>query len=237
MTSFLLKLLALITMTIDHSGAMLMALGHDTMFMRIIGRAAFPIYAFLIAEGVRKTRSQWKYLLRLAAFALVSEIAFDLFVGLESGRGVALFSMAQQNVFFTLAAGAGACVLYDWLKPKSGLLAGLAVLGIAFAAEYLHTDYGFFGVIAIAIAFLCKDVKGSAIAVTGIIGGMYLFGYGQPLGWQFAAVTAAAGACLLLYNGAAGPRPVWMKWLFYAYYPLHLLALSLYGAAIMGLMH
>ena len=235
MTSFFLKLIALVTMTIDHSGAMLMGLGHDTMFMRIIGRAAFPIYAFLIAEGCRKTHSRGKYFLRLAVFALVSEVAFDLFVGLENGYGIQLFSMDSQNVFFTLAAGAAACMLYDWLRPKSALLGGLAAIAIGFAAEFAHSDYGFFGVFAIVVAFLCKDAKGSALAVMGILGGMYLFGFSAPLGWQFAVSAVAAGVLLLLYNGEAGPRPAWMKWLFYAYYPLHLLAISLYGLFTMGL--
>jgi len=231
MTSFVLKLIALVTMTIDHTGALLMSFGHDTMFMRIVGRAAFPIYAFLIAEGCRQTRSKQRYLFRLLAFALISEIAFDLFVGIEQSQRITqLFSLSQQNVFFTLAAGAGACMLYDWLKPKSALLGGLAAFAIGFAAEFCHTDYGFFGVFTIFIAYLCKDAKGSALAVTGIIGGMYLFGYSGTLGYQFAGVVVAAGVLLLLYGGAPGPRPAWMKWLFYAYYPLHLLALYFYGA-------
>ena len=242
MTSFVLKCIALLTMTIDHAGAMLGAMGIQKAFtigipnmfaldvdvnlMRTIGRMAFPIYAFLIAEGCRRTRNQGKYILRLLVFALISELPFNMLVS-ASPLGVELFYRGAQNVFFTLALGAAACALHDRLRPQSEGLGILAALGVAMLAHYLHTDYGMYGVATIFAAYLCRNTKESAVAVTGIMGGlMYLSWYGAP---YLALAVLAAGVLMFFYNGKPGPRAAWMKWAFYAYYPAHILVIVACG--------
>ena len=91
-----LKLIAVITMLVDHVGA---GLFPEIIWMRMVGRLAFPIFAFLLCEGFAHTRDIRRYAVRLGAFALISEVPFNL---LHSYR---LFDLNAQNVFFTLLIG------------------------------------------------------------------------------------------------------------------------------------
>ena len=86
-----LKLLAAALMLIDHVGAILLP---EMVILRCIGRLAFPIFAFFIAEGYAHTRSFGRYLLRMAAWAVVSEASFNLENGL-------IFDLTRQNVLWT----------------------------------------------------------------------------------------------------------------------------------------
>ena len=90
MTAFGLKLLALFTMTADHIGAIFFP---QEQWIRIIGRMSFPIYCFLLAEGLKHTRSVVNYALRLGIFAVLSEPAYDL------AFSHTLWEPSRQNVF------------------------------------------------------------------------------------------------------------------------------------------
>ncbi|MBQ2453108.1 MAG: hypothetical protein II497_01520, partial [Lachnospiraceae bacterium] len=96
MTGTALKLIAVVSMLIDHTGDVLFP---GQLWLRYIGRLAFPIYCFLIVEGFIHTRNVMKYMARLLVFGIVSEIPFDLaFFGEISYPG-------YQNVFWTLLLG------------------------------------------------------------------------------------------------------------------------------------
>nr|MCR5451573.1 conjugal transfer protein TraX [Lachnospiraceae bacterium] len=115
LTAFKIKMIAIISMLIDHIGAGLIepiilnsnGLGEKSLqflvslnfVMRAIGRLAFPIFCFFIVEGLFKTRSRFKYALRLAIFAVISELPFD--IGLMGG----IYKPDHNNVFFTLLIG------------------------------------------------------------------------------------------------------------------------------------
>lgn len=140
-----LKLVAIITMLIDHIAAVPIARilltggGSELLhtiysFMRQVGRLSFPIFCFLLVEGFGKTASRAKYALRLGVFALMSEIPFDLAVRskvLEFGR---------QNVFFTLFLGMTAMCAYDLLakrRPPKAVQWILCAVGTVFFGGWL----------------------------------------------------------------------------------------------------
>ncbi|MCI7097611.1 MAG: conjugal transfer protein TraX [Lachnospiraceae bacterium] len=114
MSGFTLKLLALFLMIVDHCGLVLFAGTSLYLPCRILGRIAFPLYAFLITEGYVHTRSVKKYAGRLLVFAVLSEVPFDYaFFGTP-------FYMGYQNVFFTLVLGLGALACIDGARGRSG---------------------------------------------------------------------------------------------------------------------
>ncbi|MDR2899669.1 MAG: conjugal transfer protein TraX, partial [Clostridiales bacterium] len=107
MSSFILKLIAVMTMTIDHIGIIAQHTPYTSLgwAMRHVGRTAFVMYAFMIGEGCRNTRNKAKYLLRLLIFAVISELPFDFFT-LNAGKPrfapVEFIDFTHQNIFFTL---------------------------------------------------------------------------------------------------------------------------------------
>ena len=147
-----LKVIAAASMLTDHMGAVLFP---QLLFLRVIGRLAFPIYCFLLAEGAVHTHNMKKYLLRLGLFAFASEIPFDL-----AFRG-SFFAPDYQNVFFTLLLGMLMICLAG--NPPQKLLGDLTkdsmtaqqiwniivLIIFALAAQLLKTDYGAAGVIMI----------------------------------------------------------------------------------------
>lgn len=211
MSRFQLKVLAIITMLIDHTGAIFFP--QVTLF-RIIGRLAFPLFCFFIAEGAVYTSNLKKYLWRLFAFALLSEIPYDL-----AFKGQ-LFDPQSQNVFFTLFLGlaaVSACRLYFYERPVAVLL---FACGCAFLAEWLRTDYGGFGVLLILLFYCARQYKTRG-AVTFAL-----------LNTGFSLITApvqlyaaAAVIPIALYNGKKGKSG--FRYFFYAFYPVHLLLLYL----------
>ena len=98
LTSFDLHLLAMGLMLCDH---ICLALMPDRLWMTCAGRLAFPIFAFLVAEGFVRTRSRARYARRLLIFAIVSEVPFDL---LAAGR---LVYPLRQNVLWTFLIALG----------------------------------------------------------------------------------------------------------------------------------
>lgn len=255
-SSFHLKLIALITMLIDHladaflapliiaskdfslatsfySALMLWVNGHrealiDVYYaMRTVGRIAFPIYCFLLVQGFIHTRNLRKYSLRLFIFAIISEVPFDL------AFHSTFFAPLSNNVFITLFI----CLMMLWamthtaklcraLYEKHGkkllpvciyvfALAFLLCAQYALQVKFLHSDYGIAAPAVIFIMYYLR--KYPAVS--------YLFGTLALIAINSSAITfmALVGLVpLLLYNGTRG-RP--MKYLFYVFYPLHLVIL------------
>ncbi len=203
LSSFGLKLIAITAMLIDHVGA---ALFPQYPILRIIGRIAFPIFCFLLVEGFMHTHDVIRYIRRMGIFALISEIPFDL---LFYGR---ILDGMHQNVFFTLFLGL--IMLYYLTKQYPAFFNFLMVLLFMLLAEFLRTDYSSMGLLIILCfwAFRGKKVW-MCLSVAAV--NIFLQGYIQVF-----AVLALP--LILLYNGEQGPR---MKYVFYLFYPLHLLLL------------
>jgi hypothetical protein len=198
-----LKVIAMVTMVIDHTACYFVSGGWEYECMRGIGRIAFPIFAFLIAEGYRHTRRKWDYGRNLLIFAFISEIPWML-----------LHTDGSHNVLFTLLAGFCCIAILDKLRSHKVMLI-LLVLLIAFSASVLNSDYGIQGVALILIFYLLKDKL--LLQLLFILPLFYDF---HPLG-----ILASLGM-LNLYNEERGfIKGPYSKYLFYAFYPCHLMAI------------
>lgn len=198
-----LKMLAIILMTIDHVGFVLFP---RYTILRKIGRLAFPIFAYLIAEGMYYTRDVKKYLLRLGVFALVSEIPFDY-----AFRGSYWYPNSQ-NVFFTLLIGAACIYIYQTAEEKYMKLS--FVVFLSFLAELMSTDYGMLGVWLIFGLYLTRGKWLQTFLVLAVL---------NILLWDgIQAYATLAFIPLMLYNGEKGNAN---RSFFYVYYPMHLIVL------------
>ena len=247
LSAFHLKLIALVTMFIDHVGcaifqwmprafatfpgaALMLRVGN---IMRVVGRIAFPIYIFLLVEGFFHSSNRGRYLGRLLLFALLSELPFDIALHMSKNELVQMsfWQPGHQNVFWTLAIGL--CVIWavDTLLRRTetaesalALLADIAGIALACAAgialaRFINCDYSWKGVLAIICTYLAKRYSGReaeavapALALALVIQGTEYF------------ALLALPFCLL-YNGSRGYARG--KWLFYVFYPAHLLVLAL----------
>ena len=219
-----LKGIAAALMLTDHVGAILLP---EVPVLRCVGRLAFPIFAFFIAEGYAHTRDFGRYFRRLAILAVVSEIPFNL----ENG---AVFDPARQNVLFTFCLALLTLRGLETLGRERGFgrWAGCGlVLAAGFAAgELLRTDYGGWGVVTVALLYLCRDGKYAKLwlllamaAVNGLgMGSLTMPVFGGEMPIQIFAVAALP--VIWLYNGQAGPKG--LRRAFYVFYPAHLLVLE-----------
>ena len=173
---------------------------------RDIGRIAFPIFCFLITEGFIHTRNRLKYGLNLFLFALISEIPWN-YVHANSLR------YAKQNVYFTLLIGyLGICAV-EYLKKRPWTQV-LALLGLLYLSVVLNADYGWRGYVFILLLWALRYEK----AAQAIAGSCWLY-------WEWKACFAFIP--INLYNGKRGFIRGTAKYLFYVFYPLHLLILGL----------
>ena len=211
-----LKTIACVTMLIDHIGAALV----PSMELRVIGRLAFPIYCFLLAEGIAHTRDPKKYALRLGLGALLAEIPFDLLFYGE-------LTFGYQSVMITLLLG---FLMAMWARKSGHILLPFAVC--FFAAELLHTDYGGYGVALIALFAVSADKPHKRLIQTlGMAVIMLLMGSipvavgGIRVPIQLFAVAAMVPICF--YSGRKATSSVWVQRVFYLFYPVHLAVLWL----------
>ncbi|MDO5602340.1 MAG: TraX family protein [Oscillospiraceae bacterium] len=203
-----LKLLAAVSMLIDHIGMILLP---QYGFLRILGRLAFPIFAFLIAEGCRYTRRPLRYLTNLFVLSLVCQ------AGSVIGDG--RWTLCVPCSFF-LGAAVLLCVRQAYLPGKAGRRWGYALLGAAAAAAAFGLavsagiDYGFIGVLLPLSAGLTYK-RWPRLILFGV--GLAALSLAQG-GIQFYGLLALP--FLALYNGERGKLP--LKWFFYIFYPVHL---------------
>ena len=225
-TGSTLKLIAIITMFIDHIGAAILEnsvissyiishtsftpenwLSFDLIF-RLTGRIAFPIFCFLLVEGFLHTKNVKKYALRLGMFCLISEIPFDLAFYQQP------FSYTHQNVFFTLLIGLLVLIgLKQFEGASKGIFRILCVLAGALVATFLQTDYSAYGVCVIVLFYIFRKRP-----IIRNISTMLVLFLCSPL-----EITGIAALIPIhLYNGKRGSS---IKYFFYLFYPLHLLLL------------
>lgn len=219
-----LKLIAIVSMLIDHIGAVIVANYFsfatdiskvDMIYKtcRIVGRTAFPLFCFFAAEGFLHTKNRLKYIIRVSIFAFLSEPAFDIaFNG-------SVFDMLQQNVMFTIALALIGLYFYDIILEKFDgviykIIAIIPIAAASFVAYLLKTDYSYAGVIAITVIYVFRDSR-----IWGFFLGMLVLAFSFK-GIQIFAIFAVIP--VLFYNGKKGLN---IKYFFYLFYPLHLIAI------------
>ncbi len=233
-----IKVIAFITMTIDHVG---MTFFPGTITFRYIGRLAFPLFALGVAEGVANTRNHRKYLFRLALFALISEIPFNLIQQdrmfdidpsfLEYMDASFMLSMINTNVIFTFLAGACICVMVGKkLKIWEYVLYTLVAVGVL----YLNSDYGIYGITMVVISYLTiryRDLYSGPI-VGVVVSSLWVAG---PQMWAIMAIIP-----IILYSGESGrfasdgANRVFSA-VNYLFYPVHMLVAGPQMWAIMAI--
>lgn len=215
-----LKILAMITMTLDHIGAELFP---HLLWLRIIGRLAMPIFAFMIAEGCRHTRSPLRYLGTLAAFATVCQAVYFFAMGSLYMCILVTFSLSVSLTFLLKAArqtrSVGLWLLFSFAVISTFFLC--EILPVYLPLTDYAVDYGFFGVMLPVLVYLGKNKWQQLLwAAVGLLLIAYWYGFVQ---WY----SLFALVLLALYNGKRGKRK--MKWFFYIFYPSHLVAIHFIG--------
>ena len=210
-----LKLIACFTMLIDHIGAALLP---QYIWLRYVGRIAFPIYCFLLAEGIHFTKNPKKYGLRLVIGALLSEIPFDL----------ALFGDVTpyyQSVMLTLLIAF--FMAWAMKRTMNPLLRVLIVIPFAVVAEWLRTDYGGMGVMLVALFVLTRELPYYWLIQTLIMAPILwmMEGMWVEIGRTWIPVEMLALFSMIpigLYSGQKSTQSRGVQTAFYLFYPVHL---------------
>lgn len=246
MTQSTLKLLAMLFMLCDHfakvvlsTGVLLPAVGvagnqYLMIALETIGRMAFPIFAWFVAEGCRKTKNYPRYLTRLAMFAVLSEAPFQ-YCFYQAGQNGLTF--ACHNVIFTMLLSAAG--IYGARKIKAYgvpdvvamLFPSVAVVALGWV---LKTDYNAWGVALILMLYYLPEKK-QKLALLGCWMTVFMLFWhgwnGETFVWLHPGGTGliwmwlggmVSVPVLATYNGVRGRK---MKWLFYIFYPVHLTVL------------
>ncbi len=247
MSSFVIKIIAIITMFCDHFSDSV--IGY-TSILNVIGRIAFPLFAFQLVIGYCHTHNIKKYCLRLFLFALISQVPFSVLMYIMEA------SIWNLNIFFTLLLGIIALYIYDSKLNK--VLKLFLIISVMAIAELINVDYGAWGVVLIVFIrmFYPKQISNTSLdemsSTTNNIKAFSLLHNRSkfiqdsafifvmlilcvirfipyfnllPMEWLVSEIlfTFIPVIFMLLYNGKKGPS---LKYFFYAFYPAHLIILD-----------
>lgn len=229
-----LHILAMGLMLCDHLWAMLFPAAE---WLTCVGRMAFPVFAFLIAEGYLHTRDLRRYLLRMLIWALLAEIPFDLMYG------GSVFYPYHQNVLWTFLLSLLLILLIEKCKSHFRPLtaafftAGLAALGYVLGYVTM-TDYYGVGVLTVLTFYFFRERNWKSrlcqllclyILHVKLLGGYYyefeVFGFEIEVVQQGFALLALIP--IWLYQGRQGFHNKAFQYFCYAFYPLHMLLLHI----------
>ena len=234
-----LKLIACITMLLDHIGAVTVMACFETAtganrgallelyeILRMVGRLAFPIYCFLLVEGSAHTRNPKRYVLRLLIAAVLSEIPYDLAL-------YGSITWQRQSVMVTLLLG---FIMLELIKkcPQT-VLKLLAILPFAWMADAVNSDYGADGILVIALFALTRELPYKKLLQFFGLWCIFSPSHLMALNWlgKFSVtvqeLATLAMAPIALYDGRKTTKSKLLKWAFYFFYPAHLLVLYLIG--------
>lgn len=240
--AFALHIIAMLLMLCDHLWG--------TFFMHIdilasIGRIAFPLFAFMLAEGFEKSRNRKQYIIRILVAAAISEIPFNLMMG----RSV--IYLLHQNVLFTFTLALCLMCVYERIKKLKHfiprLLSYIGVTIVFYAAGFvIFADYYGYGILIVALFYFTRwdtdsPLSGKIIRaiiqfaallyicsemLQGIVVPLNIFGLTFEIHRQSYAILSLP--IIWLYNGKHGPYNKTVKTIYYLFYPVHLLILGLF---------
>lgn len=199
LTNFHLKVLAALTMLIDHIGVVFYP---ETDWLRAVGRLSFPLFVWLLVQGEAHTRDVWRYGLRLGALGLISQPIYRW-----------AFGATDLNILFQLLVGL-VCLRWARQQPRLNPLIWLA--GIA-VTELLNINYGGYGM---GLTLLLRYFRVSVEWLLAWVGANLAWT------WLMGPFQLPAGVTPLLLTWANGRRGPQARW-FYAFYPGHLALLGL----------
>lgn len=221
-----LKLIAIAAMLIDHLAWVFVKTNTGLgQAMHAIGRITAPTMCFFIAEGYIHTRSVPRYLKRLAVFALISQIPFSIF-------SLGTISVIPLNVLYTLGLGLVAIYVYDTIEDVSKrkwAIAAILILAVP-------ADWTFIAPLLCLLFYVYRDdfrkqvqwisILALVLFAAGFV--MMKFDFWATLQHQaFHLGVVLSLPLLYLYNGKRGGGKH-SGWIFYVFYPLHLLILGIY---------
>lgn len=218
-----LKIIAVVSMLIDHIGGYLF---NNNIVCRVIGRLAFPIFAFFIAEGMKYTRNRKKYILTLLVFAVISQIPYTL-----------LRETFKLNILFTFLISISLILLVEKLRTFNVgesffktlgillLLISIFICCVIFGDVLGYIDYSTLGVLLIVVFYFAKSplrlILGSIIIVLMPLKTVLFNGFSFVNFHQIFALISIL--MLFIYNNKKGKFN--LKYFFYIFYPSHLMVL------------
>lgn len=221
--SFTLKIIALLTMTIDHVGAVLLP---QAEILRIIGRIAMPIYVFLLIQGFKHTSSRKRYLGGMLLFAVLSEVPYDF---AHFGK---CFDVQSQNILFLFVIGIVMMMAMEWEKLYIDTLApviypcvlAVTVLIMGALAYIIRADYSFYGICMITAFYILDEYPVFAVCIAIVCTARMCGGIQN--------YSCLAYPFILFYNGERGNylKSPLVKYMFYMFFPVHLWIL--YGLSL-----
>lgn len=225
LTGNALKIIAILSMTLDHIGVHLFP---DCQILRILGRLALPIFAYMIAEGCRHTRNPKKYLLTVLAVAALCQTVYFVAMGSLYQCILVTFSLSILLILSLDRAGRKRtfpAVLSALLIWALVFFVCLGLPGILAHTDFA-IDYGLWGVLLPVFIFLGRNKQERLLlALVGLVLLAIFFRNLGDIQW----CSLLALPLLALYNGQRGK---WrMKYFFYVYYPLHLAVI--YGISLL----
>ncbi len=226
MSSLFLKLIAVFFMTLDHIGAT-----SNIYYLRIVGRIAFPIFAFLVAQSCIHTKDRKAYLLRLFIFAIIAEPFFDFFINSIYGINVnpfefsSYFILSYQNVIFTFLLGSALCFIDNSSIKKTHKI--LYMVLILVVGLILRSDYDILG---IGLVYGLYKARNNKLYTLGVLLMFTVLLYSTN--WHMLLGSWISIIFILMYNGTSGKVKNekinnLIKYSFYFYYPLHMFILGL----------
>ena len=237
--SFTLHILAISFMILDHSWNVFFV-NQNQIWMNLLGRLAFPIFAFMLVEGFYKTKNRSKYLKRIFIFAVISEIPFNLLVSTSVFGSPSIF-FPFNNVLWTFGIALYMLVLLEKIKNKDNLPVTVKIFGkiiisilAMFITRLIVSDYLEYGIMMVLVFYFFRNRKWWNFVVQIILLAWinifliprYDFSFNLFGNKIYAPVQSFAIFSLVfiwLYNGKQGIHNKITKYMFYSFYPLHLL--------------